>query len=367
MSSILSSNFSLLSFTISAALNPYLTVPLLLLLAKTPPSLHEQLLRRLSPSSLLKVQRALPTIIKTLKWLVSLGLIGSVSRVLNQAALNGWRFRTLKERKRWNWEKEVAVVTGGSSGIGEAVAKLLVARGVRVAVVDVLPLGEEAEKDPHITHFPCDLTSPTAITSTAALIRETLGNPSILINNAGIAKSHSILATSDDFLRKMFAVNLFSHWSTVREFLPDMIKTNKGHVVSIASLASYVTLAGMADYAAAKAGVLAFNEGLNQELRALYHAPDVLTTSVHPTFAATALTKEWQSTLEGNGATILTKEAVAEAVVEQVFSCRGGQLVIPGRVGWMTMMKGLPNWAQEVLRDGGSRGVMDARGRLMGT
>ncbi|KAF2811653.1 NAD(P)-binding protein [Mytilinidion resinicola] len=363
MSSILTANSPLLSLTTSTALNPYITGPLLLLLTKIPQSLRDELLRRLSSSSALHIQKALPTTIKTLKWLVSLGLVTRVNRVLNQAALNGWRFRTSKEHKRWNWEKEVAVVTGGSSGIGEAVVKLLVARHVRVAIVDVLPLGEEAEKDPRITHFPCNLTSPTAIASTATLIREALGNPSILINNAGIAKSHSILDTSDEFLHKMFAVNLFSHWSTVQAFLPDMIKNNKGHIVSIASLASYVTLAGMADYAAAKAGALSFHE----ELRALYHAPNVLTTSVHPTFAATALTASWQSTLEGNGATILKKEKIAEAVVEQVLSCKGGQLLIPGRVGWMTMLKGLPNWVQEVLRDRGSEGVMDAKGKLMGT
>jgi short-subunit dehydrogenase len=64
----------------------------------------------------------------------------------------------------------------------------------------------------------------------------------------------------------------------VREFLPAMIKKNHGHVVTIASMASFLVLAGNVDYSCSKASALAFNEGLASELKARYNAPEVRTT-----------------------------------------------------------------------------------------
>lgn len=60
----------------------------------------------------------------------------------------------------------------------------------------------------------------------------------------------------------MFDVNLLSNWHTVKAFLPDMIATNKGHIVTVASTASFIGVPGMTDYTATKAGVLAFHEGI---------------------------------------------------------------------------------------------------------
>ena len=67
----------------------------------------------------------------------------------------------------------------------------------------------------------------------------------------------------------------------VREFLPAMIKKNKGHVVTIASMASFAVHAQNVDYACSKASALAFHEGLHSELKARYNAPDVKTTFVY--------------------------------------------------------------------------------------
>lgn len=92
-------------------------------------------------------------------------------------------------------------------------------------------------------------------------IRQTWADPSILINNAGIGIPCHIVDTDDAFLQKIFNVNIISHFTTVREFLPSMLKKNKGHIVEVASMASFVSIAGIADYAATKAGVLAFSEG----------------------------------------------------------------------------------------------------------
>ena len=95
----------------------------------------------------------------------------------------------------------------------------------------------------------------------AEKVKEIMGAPTILINNAGLLASHTILTTSDAYLRKIFDVNVLSNWYTTKAFLPDMLRHNKGHVVTIASTASFIGVAGLADYAATKAAILSFHEG----------------------------------------------------------------------------------------------------------
>jgi NAD(P)-dependent dehydrogenase (short-subunit alcohol dehydrogenase family) len=98
------------------------------------------------------------------------------------------------------------------------------------------------------------------------------------VNNAGIGSGATILEGSEAFIRKTFEVNTMSHFWMVREFLPAMIKVNHGHVVTIASMASFILHAGNTDYAGSKASALAFHEGLSVELRSRYKAPNVRTT-----------------------------------------------------------------------------------------
>jgi all-trans-retinol dehydrogenase (NAD+) len=98
------------------------------------------------------------------------------------------------------------------------------------------------------------------------------------INNAGIATCRTILAGTEDSIRKTFAVNTMAHFWMVREFLPAMAKKNHGHVVTIASLASFIVHASNVDYSCTKASALAFHEGLAAELKYRYHAPDIKTT-----------------------------------------------------------------------------------------
>jgi all-trans-retinol dehydrogenase (NAD+) len=89
-----------------------------------------------------------------------------------------------------------------------------------------------------------------------------VGAPSILINNAGIATAHTILDSSEQSLEKIFRINLMSNWITIKEFLLAMLEARNGHIVSMASMASYFTCAGLVDYAAIKAGMLALHEGM---------------------------------------------------------------------------------------------------------
>lgn len=275
MSAALTRVSNLLSLSIShLALNPAVAASLLYILTKGPVSLRLHLASRFAA---LRDPIRHAIIIKALKWLLTLGLLRNVNKTLNHLALNSYRLRP--ETARWKWDKEVAVVTGGCSGIGSSIVKKLVNKGVTVAILDVQQLPpalqgcmveswsfREGSKltfcpDAQIKFYACDITDPSAVKSTAEEIKANLGVPSILINNAGIFSAHSILATSHEYLRKIFDVNVLSHWATVQAFLPDMIKENKGHIVTLASSWSYLGVGGVADYTATKAAILAFHEG----------------------------------------------------------------------------------------------------------
>lgn len=121
----------------------------------------------------------------------------------------------------------------------------------------VSPANKSPDELALVRFYKCDITSPDNIHQAAEAIRSDLGDPSILINNAGIGNAFSILDISYERLQSLFNINLLSHWSTVQEFLPDMLAKKKGHILGIGSLSAYVALAGAVDYSCAKAGVQA--------------------------------------------------------------------------------------------------------------
>ncbi|KAF2711015.1 dehydrogenase/reductase SDR family member 8 precursor [Pleomassaria siparia CBS 279.74] len=344
----------LISLSIShIALNPILTASLLWVLTKGPPHIRERLFSRFAS---LRDPRRHGQIVKALKWFLAIGLTKNINKQLSNMSLNAWRLKS--ERNRWIWSQEIAVVTGGCGGIGELVVKRLVTKGVKVAVLDIHGLSGGLQGYSNVHFFSCDVTDPAAVKSTAERIRATLGSPTILINNAGIVQAHSILDTSDEWLRKIFDVNLLSNWYTVKAFLPDMIAKNKGHVVTVASTASFSGIGLMADYCSTKAGVLAFHEALNQELKHRYNAPKILTTSVHPNWIRTPLIEPFEKALVAAGNPLLEPEDVADAIVRQIESCSGAQIFLPENANRSALLRGLPSWAQETLRSGVSKKIL---------
>jgi len=112
----------------------------------------------------------------------------------------------------------------------------------------------------------------------ATRIRTEHGDPTVLINNAGIGNNSNLLDVPPNSLRELFDVNLLAPFLLVREFVPAMVRRNHGHIVNIASLASFSTQANNVDYGASKAGLLAMHEGLKQELKHIHMAPAVRAT-----------------------------------------------------------------------------------------
>ncbi|KAM5341189.1 hypothetical protein ACJ41O_015298 [Fusarium nematophilum] len=175
----------------------------------------------------------------------------------------------------WDWTKEIVLVTGGSNGLGELIVRKLAKKGIKVIAVDLLPPKSPFPKN--VTFHRLDVTSPSDIQRVAHAIRKAVGKPTVLINNAGVAAFKPMLEETDQEIQRTFDVNIVAHFWLAREFLPHMIDQNHGHVVTVASMASYVTVASNVDYSCSKAAALSFHEGLRQELKHTYKADRVRT------------------------------------------------------------------------------------------
>jgi len=297
-----------------------------------------------------------PKALKGLRTALLLGLITQTSSYLSRKSANNWKSDV------YDWKKEIVVVTGGSDGIGAIVVKELAKRGIVVAVLDIQELTYPAPE--HVHFFRCDLTSASDIANVGSAIKTTVGDPTVLINNAGIARNKDILHTTPTDLRLNFGVNTFSHYALAHAFLPAMIAQNHGMVVTVASLAAHVTAPGMVDYAASKAASMAFHEGLSSELATLYKAPRVRTLLVCQGYTRTSL---FQGFHEGDPflAYPLAPETVAEAIVEKVLRGEGGQVLLPRVVGKISsMIRGQPLWHQNRVRNN-DKFMQKFRGRMV--
>jgi NAD(P)-dependent dehydrogenase (short-subunit alcohol dehydrogenase family) len=196
----------------------------------------------------------------------------------------------------------------------------------------------------NLVYYKCDITDREAVVELAARIAKEHGHPSILVNNAGVANAAPILKVTDKQLKQLFDVNIISHYYTIQAFMPNMIKENKGHIFSTASVASFMAAPGLVPYSNTKASVLALHEGLSFETRAVWKAPSIKFSIIHPTFIDTAMAAPFKTNLNDAGAGIITPESVANAAVKQILSCRSGQIILSGNLGALVNVRKWPKW-----------------------
>jgi NAD(P)-dependent dehydrogenase (short-subunit alcohol dehydrogenase family) len=163
---------------------------------------------------------------------------------------------------------KVVVVTGAAAGIGEATARLLVAEGAKVALLDrddavketAASLGQRAEA------FVADVTDEASVNAAMSAVIERFGGVDVVVANAGIAGPVQTFATMDaEAFEQVVDVNVFGVARTVRAALPSVIE-RKGHVLVIASAAAAIPTPTIAAYGVSKAGVEALGRSLRMEL-----------------------------------------------------------------------------------------------------
>lgn len=280
--------------------SPAVTGGLLYVLTKGPPEVRQRALDHLGKYL---SQQNIGRSITALKWLFALGVARNVHVWLSDIAQNNFRLRS--EKHRYDWPNEIAVVTGAASGFGALISKGLAQKGINVMAVDIRDeLPDDMKGINKIHYYKCDITDRQAVMDLAEKIKKEHGEVSILMNNAGVAYNHHILDISEKTLNNTFNVNIISHYWTLQAFLPDMIKNRKGHVLALASMASFISPPGLVPYCNTKAAVLSLHDGLQQELRVSYKCPEIKFSIIHPTYAATPMTASWRSELSKAKATV---------------------------------------------------------------
>jgi NAD(P)-dependent dehydrogenase (short-subunit alcohol dehydrogenase family) len=161
-----------------------------------------------------------------------------------------------------------ALVTGGGTGIGAAIAQALVVQGLNVTVLGrrAEPLNAVVATAPDRLHAVlADVTDPAQLTHATAQATERFGPVAVLVNNAGQAVSAAAHKTSFELWQQMLAVNLTGTWLCTQAVLPAMRKAGWGRVVNVASTAGLVGYAYVSAYCAAKHGVVGLTRSLALE------------------------------------------------------------------------------------------------------
>jgi NAD(P)-dependent dehydrogenase (short-subunit alcohol dehydrogenase family) len=166
---------------------------------------------------------------------------------------------------------QVVLVTGGGSGIGEAIVRQFAAQRARVAFIDIAvepsrALVRELEAAGTPVHFePCDLTDIPALQRSVAAIRKRLGPIGVLINNAAHDERHATEEVTEAVWDSRIAVNLKHQFFCAQAVIPDMKAAGKGSIINLGSTSWIIGQGGMAAYTACKSAVLGLTRSLARD------------------------------------------------------------------------------------------------------
>ncbi len=192
---------------------------------------------------------------------------------------------------------KVSFVTGGSRGIGEAIAHTLLEKGARVAVGFCSSQGSWSSNShgPDVLCVQVDIEKRQAIREAIGTIEETWGNVDILVNNAAIAQEKPFSHISDEDWDHMFAVNLRGVFALSQEVLPSMVQRGWGRIINLASIGGQWGGLNQVHYAAAKAGVISLTRSLSR----MYTGKGITANAVSPGLVKTDMAMRELDSQEG--------------------------------------------------------------------
>jgi len=191
-------------------------------------------------------------------------------------------------------EGKVALVTGGSRGIGASIVRLLAKRGASVAfcyrqqaeLAQQLSQQVQEETGQKVLALQADVADAEQVAAMVQRVREGLGEVDILVNNAGITRDTLLLRMGDDKWDEVLNTNLRGAFLCTKAVLPMMLAKRWGRIINISSVVGLIGNAGQANYAAAKAGLIGFTKSLAKELG----SRNITVNAVAPGFIVTDMT-----------------------------------------------------------------------------
>jgi 3-oxoacyl-[acyl-carrier protein] reductase len=187
---------------------------------------------------------------------------------------------------------KTAIVTGGSSGIGLSISKVLLNAGARVIIIDIdekrfISVRDEIKNiSPEFDFYEADIKNSEKISETVQKITSKEPKIDILVNNAGIVKDGLLIRMSDEDWLDVINVNLNGMFYITKNVLKHMVKAKSGRIISIASVIGEIGNTGQANYAASKAGIIALTKSIAKE----YAARGILANAIAPGFIKTVMT-----------------------------------------------------------------------------
>ena len=259
------------------------------------------------------------------------------------------------------------LITGGASGIGRLMALEMAKKGGTIVLWDINEslLKETAAEiqasGAKVLSHNCDITDKDKVYETAEKIKMEIGNVDIVINNAGVVTGKPFWECSDSEIKNTMEVNTMSLFWTAKAFLPDMIKANSGHIVTISSAAGIVGASMLTDYNASKFAAFGFDESLRMEFKK--RKMNIRTTVICPFFINTGMF-EGAKTKFPWLLPILDEKTVAKKIVKAIEQNKA-RLLMPGLVYTSWFLRYLPvsvfDWIADVL--GVSSSMDEFKGR----
>ena len=198
---------------------------------------------------------------------------------------------------------EIALVTGATRGIGAAIADELAAHGANVIGTATSESGAQAITQRLAAHGGegrvLDVTDGAAVEGLIEAIVKEHGTLSLLVNNAGITRDQLLMRMKDEDWQLILDTNLTSVYRTSKAVLRTMMKARRGRIINIASVVGVTGNPGQTNYAAAKAGIIAFSKSLAREVGSRGITVNVVAPGFIDTDMTRALTDAQRKSLEG--------------------------------------------------------------------
>ena len=244
-----------------------------------------------------------------------------------------------------------ALITGASSGIGEALARRFARAGFNLVLVarsadKLQALAKTLSRDHGIKAWvaPADLAQADAAQRLATAMKRARRPIDVLVNNAGVLEHGAFVGMRSSRHRELIDLNVTGLSEMLAHFLPPMVARGQGRVLNVASIAAFQPVPMLATYAATKAYVLSLTESLSEEL----HGTGVTITSLCPGITATSMLDQAQARSAELGDVPGWLVGSAESVADEGFeACMKGEVIrVPGAVNRVATLAGraTPRW-----------------------